>query len=244
MFKIIISPYLTASYDQIGLLVPRRAASGYRRYGPAEVDRLQQILFYRELDVGLDEIGRILSDPSYDALTALQRYRAELLHRRERLSLLIKNVDKTILSRKGECTMSNEEKFTAFKSTLIKDNEAAYGTEIRAKYGDETVDKSNDKLMGLSAEDYDRMQETAAAISRKLEQAVLEGADPAGTSGQEIAALHKEWLGFTWPQYSPEAHAGLVGMYVEDERFTAYYDKNVKGCAEFLRRAVLAYLGK
>ena len=57
-----------------------------------------------------------------------------------------------------------------------------------------------------------------------------------GETGREIIALHKEWLGFTWTEYSPEAHLGLTQMYVDDARFTAYYDQNVPGCAAFCTR--------
>lgn len=232
-------------YDQIGLLSPCRvAASGYRIYGQAEVDALQRILFYRELGVPLEEIKKLVSDPDYDSVAALTGHRAELVRRRDRLSLLIENVDKTIRAKKGEITMSDQEKFEGFKEGLIRENEERYGVEIREKYGEKAVERSSTRLKGLSREEYARMQETAAKINALLEQAVRGGADPAGETGREIAELHRAWLDFTWPQYSPQAHAGLVRMYVEDGRFTDYYDKNVKGCAEFLRRAVLSWLGQ
>ena len=231
-------------YDQIGLLPPARVStSGYRIYGQAQVDTLQQILFYRELGMPLEEIKQLISNPDYDSLVALERYREELRRRQERLSALIGNVDKTILARKGLTKMNDKEKFEGFKKELIDQNEKQYGTEIREKYGEQTVEQSNRKMMNLSQEAYDRMQKTGEEINRLLEQAVRGNADPAGEEGRKIAALHKEWLGFSWPQYSPEAHAGLTQMYVDDERFTAYYDKHVKGCAAFLRQAVLAWLG-
>ena len=231
-------------YDQIGLLAPARvSSSGYRIYGQAQVDTLQRILFYRELGMPLEEIKKLISDPGYDSLAALEDYRVELLRRRERLSVLIGNVGKTILAQKGLTAMNDKEKFEGFKKDLIDQNEKQYGVEIREKYGVQAVEGSNRKLMNLSQEAYDRMQKTGEEINRLLEQAVRENADPAGEEGRKIAALHREWLGFTWQQYSPEAHAGLTQMYVDDERFTAYYDKNVKGCAAFLREAVLAWLG-
>ena len=86
------------------------------------------------------------------------------------------------------------------------------------------------------------MQALAEEINSWLENAVQNEEDPAGETGQKLAAMHKEWLTLTWPNYSKEAHAGVVQMYVDDERFTAFYDKNVTGCARFLRDAVLAYL--
>ena len=230
-------------YDQIGLLSPSRvSSSGYRIYGQAEVDKLQQILFYRELGIKLEEIKKIISDPDYDELSALEEYREELKCWQERLSLLIRTVEKTIEARKGMMTMSDNEKFEGLKKELLAENERKYGKEIREKYGEKTVKESNEKFMNLTPEEYKRMQELAEKINTMLEQAVREGADPAGETGREIIALHKEWLGFTWTEYSPEAHLGLTQMYVDDARFTAYYDQNVPGCAAFLHKAAQNWL--
>lgn len=230
-------------YDEIGLLKPGRITeSGYRVYGEREVDALQQILFYRELDMSLTDIKAILSSPSFDRLGALNSHLAALKKRRERLDRLIGSVEKTIAHEKGSMKMSDKEKFDAFKKDLVRENEQKYGREIREKYGDQAVNESNAKMMGLSQEDYDRMQSLAQQLTQGLEQAVLSGADPAGETGLRLAQLHREWLSFTWKQYSKEAHLGLADMYVQDERFTAYYDKQVKGCAAFLREAIAAYV--
>ena len=238
-----ISPRTLRYYDEIGLLSPMKVtASGYRMYGEKEVDALQQILYYRELDLSLTDIKAILSAPSFDRLAALNNHLAELHKRRGRLDRLIQSVEKTILHEKGKVAMSDKEKFEAFKKDLIRENEEKYGEEVRQKYGDKRVDESNAKMMNLTKEQYDAMQKMAAEIISCLEQAVLQKADPAGEEGKRLAKLHKEWLSFTWKEYSKEAHLGLAQMYVEDERFTAYYDGRVKGCAAFLRDTVAAYV--
>jgi DNA-binding transcriptional MerR regulator len=230
-------------YDEIGLLSPMRVtASGYRVYGEKEVDALQQILYYRELELSLTDIKAILSTPSFDRLTALDSHLAELKKRRKRLDRLIQSVEKTILHEKGKIAMSDKEKFNAFKKDLIRENEEKYGAEIRQKYGDKRVDESNAKMMNMTQEQYDAMQKLAAEIVSGLEKAVEQKADPAGDTGKRLAQMHKEWLSCTWKEYSKEAHLGLAQMYVGDERFTAYYDSRVKGCAAFLRDAVAAYV--
>ena len=232
-------------YDQIGLLKPLRvSSSGYRIYGPEQVDRLQQILFYRELGVSLEEIDRILSRPDYDRRQALESHRQALLARRQQLDILIDNLTRTIEQEDGERIMSDKEKFAGFMKQKVEENEAKYGSEIRRKYGDKAIDESNAKMMGMGKGQYDAMQQMAAEICVGLEQAVKAGLDPAGEEGQRLAALHKQWLGFTWNFYSKEAHGGLVEMYVLDERFKAYYDGNVEGCAQWLRDAVKAWLEK
>ncbi|MFD2444958.1 MerR family transcriptional regulator [Bacillus sp. CGMCC 1.16607] len=230
-------------YDEIGILKPARInSSGYRIYGQAEVDRLQQILFYRELGVSLDSIKDIVTAPSFDGASALKEHREKLLEKREQLDLLIRNVDKTIALTEGRIHMSNKEKFEGFKKKMIEDNEKKYGKEIREKYGDDTIDKSNAKVMNMGQEEHDEVTKLAEQVQVTLAQAFATG-DPAGELAQKAADLHKQWLCYYWSEYSKEAHAGLGQMYVDDERFTAYYDKNQPGTALFLRDAILIYTG-
>lgn len=231
-------------YDQIGLLKPAKInASGYRIYGQQEVDLLQQILFYRELDVSLEEIKSIISDPDFDRKAALKEHYEKLKQKRDRLDNIMATVERTIASLEGGKPMKDQDKFTGFKEKLIAENERKYGKEIREKYGDDTIDASNAKLMGMSEKDYHQWETLSKEVLSLLQEAHATG-DPTSELAQKLAKKHKEWLMFTWPKYSEEAHAGLVEMYVADERFTAYYDKEVKGGAKFLRDAVLTYLGK
>jgi len=230
-------------YDQIGLLKPARInASGYRVYGQAEVDRLQQILFYRELGVNLNEIKRIIDAPTFDSLQALREHRRQLLDRKSQLELLIANVDKTIAAKEGRITMTDQEKFEGFKEKLIEENERKYGKEIREKYGAEAVEASNRAFLKMTKEDYERFEKLGEEVLTTLKAAMATG-DPAGELGQKAADLHRQWLTFTWGRYDQEAHAGLARMYVEDPRFAAYYDKVQPGAAVFLRDAILVYTG-
>ncbi len=230
-------------YDEIGILKPARInSSGYRIYGKAEVDRLQQILFYRELGVSLESIKDIINSASFNCIDALKQHREKLLARREQLELLIANVDKTLAAMEGRIIMSDKEKFEGFKQKMIDENEKLYGKEIRAKYGDEQVDKSNKKVRNMTEEQYAEVEKLSAEIMTTLKEAMKTG-DPAGQLAQKAADLHRQWLCYYWDKYTKEAHAGVVQMYVEDERFTAYYDKEQPGTAEFLRDAVLIYTG-
>ncbi|MBQ8648094.1 MAG: MerR family transcriptional regulator [Oscillospiraceae bacterium] len=226
-------------YDQIGLLRPvARTGGSYRLYGPAEVDRLQQILFYKARGLELDTIARLLDDPDFDGLAAMQEHLTALQQRQERLAGLIRTVQDTIHAMKGEREMSDAEKFLAFKQGLVTANEAEYGAEARQNYGDAAVDAANARLLGMSREQYEAFQALGEEILARLEAAVTAGLDPAEEEGQTVAALHRRWLGFTWDRYTPAAHRGLVQMYRMDERFTAYYDRRTAGCTEFLCRAV------
>jgi len=229
-------------YDEIGLLKPAGATeAGYRLYGEKELDLLQQILFYRERGFALETIREILYRDDFDLLAALEEHLRELQLQKARTDALIGTVQQTIAAVKGEHTMKNEEKFAAFKEKLVNGNEAAYGKEAREKYGDEAVNESNRKLLNLTEEQWERYQALENEILQRLEQAVKNALAPESEEGKTICALHKEWLGFSWKQYSPQAHKGLAMMYVADERFTAYYDRNVTGCAAWLSAAIQSW---
>ncbi|WP_127575432.1 MerR family transcriptional regulator [Paenibacillus barengoltzii] len=230
-------------YDEIGLLKPARTnSSGYRIYGRREVDLLQQILFYRELGLSLEDIRSIVTDPGFDGTRALREHRNQLLDKRKQLDALIANVEKTIASHEGRITMQDQEKFEGFKKQLIDENERKYGSETREKYGDDKVEKSNQKLMNMTQEEYAKVTQLENEVKVALAEAMKTG-DPAGELAQKAADLHKQWLTFYWNEYSKEAHAGLAQMYVDDERFKAYYDKDQPGAAEFLRDAIQIYTG-
>lgn len=230
-------------YDEVGILQPARInSSGYRIYGSKEVDRLQQILFYRELDFSIDKIKEILDSTDFDELRALTTHREQLLNNRKQLDLLINNVERSIQAKEGRLKMKDNEKFEGFKRNLLDENERKYGKEVREKYGEETVKASNDKFMKMTKEQYEEFEKLSIEVLDTLE-AAMETKDPAGDLAQKACELHKKWLTFTWKDYSKEAHAGLAQMYVDDERFTAYYDKRKPGMAEFLRDAILIYTG-
>ncbi|WP_019242617.1 MULTISPECIES: MerR family transcriptional regulator [Bacillus] len=228
-------------YDEIGILKPARInSSGYRIYGQYEVDCLQQILFYRELGVNLDTIKQIITSPDFDGALALKQHREKLLDKRKQLNKLIENVEKTIALTEGRMTMSNHEKFEGFKKRMIDENEKKYGKEIRKKYGEDTINQSNKKVMGMTEKQHEEVSQLANDITEALKEAMQTG-DPSCDLAQKAVELHRKWLCYYWDSYSKEAHAGLAQMYVDDERFTAYYDKDQPGTAAFLRDAIHIY---
>lgn len=232
-------------YDERGLLKPSRVnEQGCRYYEQEQVDLLQQILFYRERNLGLDVIKEIINNPRFDAAQALEEHLIALIEQEKHISALIQTVKNTIADMKGERSMSDKEKFEGFKRELIEKKEKLYGKEAREKYGEEAVDEANQKIMGLSEADYERFKNLEKEVCRQLEEAVRNKELPESETGHRIVLLHKDWLGYTWKEYSAQAHKGLASMYIEDERFLAYYDKNLKGCGEFLVKAVNYWAGR
>jgi len=228
-------------YEECGLLSPHHSHSnGYRIYSQAEVDMLQQILFYRELGMSLSDIKTALSASDFERLSALGEHLQMLNVKRNQINTLIQNVEKSIQAMKGEIKMSDKEKFEGFKQKMIDKNEEKYGTEIRTKYGDDVIDASNVKLKGMSHEDFNEL------FNPKLNDALkaaFEQGNPASKLAQKACDMHKEWLCFFWPEntYTKEMHLGMGEMYVSDERFTSYYDKIAPGLAQFLLEALKIY---
>lgn len=226
-------------YDSINLLKPLYISeSGYRYYGERELELLQQILFYKERGFELQTIASILYRKDFDILAALKEHLEELEKQQERTAMLIAAVKKTMEAMKGERKMSDKERFEAFKNQILSENEKQYGKEIREKYGEKEAEAFNCKIMNMTEADYKHFEELEQEILDKLKQAVLKDAEPESETGKEIFELHKDWISMTWKRYDRKAHKGVAEMYTADERFTAYYDKEISGCAEFLKNAV------
>ena len=105
------------------------------------------------------------------------------------------------------------------------------------------MDEANAAVMNLTQAQYQEWTDLGREIQERLEVAVQTGLSPESETGKELCALHRQWLTITGNRYDPARHRGIAELYVMDERFTAYYDKQVPGCARFLRDAV-AYWAK
>jgi len=229
-------------YEELGLLKPQRdAQNGYRVYTADDVDRLQQVLFYRELGMPLEEIGRLTRAGEYQAGEALRTHLEGLKARRARLDTLIHTVEKTILHRQGEIDMADREKFEGFKKRLVEDNELRWGKEARARYGEQAVEDSKARVLGMSEAQHARLVELEGEIAGLLQAGVKSG-DAKGETGRRLCMAHKEWLMFFWKEYNAQAHLALGQMYVDDPRFKAHYEAIAPGGAAFLRDALAAHL--
>lgn len=122
-------------YEDEGLLHPERTASGYRRYGAADVERLQQILLLRSCGLSLGDIRGALDNGDFDFHAVLIDHLATLRAQQKELETLVGTVEKTIASLEGRCTMTDEERFEGMKARAIAENEERYGAEVRQAYG-------------------------------------------------------------------------------------------------------------
>lgn len=229
-------------YDEISLLSPSYInSSGYRIYAEKEVAILQQILFYRTMDIKLEEIQQIISQPDFNISKALIEHHQQLVSRRNQLDQLISTVEKTMNYNKGEIEMTNTEKFEGFKKEKLAKNESRYGKEIREKYGEEKVADSNKSFTNLSEEDFEKMQADENKLFQSLKE-VIKTKDLDSEAAENVYKNHKRWLSYSWKSYTPEAHVGLAEMYITDQRFADYYNNQAGAeAATILRDIIVKY---
>lgn len=225
-------------YDEQGLLKPAiRTEARYRMYGEAELLRLQQILFYKELDFSLHTIGEILNDPHFDLIQALESHKLALHRRQERIQALLATLDKTIHHLKTEQMLSHEELYEGFP----KETAESYRKEAMTKYGTAEVEKSENHLRSLGKEGFQKLKAEMEDIAAKLN--ALRQEDPQSAVVQQQIARHYHNIRGFWgtsnsPDLQAEAYAGLGDLYVADERFTMVDGKANPEYAQFLQKAM------
>ena len=223
-------------YDKIGLLKPSlRSESNYRYYGEPELLRLQQILLYRELDLPLASIRDILDEEGFDLAKALKEHQRELKKRKERISRLLLTVEKTIIHLK---TKNKHMNYKELYEGFSKEQAEAMHTEASERWGKDTIDKSHERLMALDKKDWEALKQKGEDLNRAL--LTLMHLKPADTKVQQLIQEHYDMTGQHF-DVTPEIYSKLGKMYVDDERFKAYYDKHDKGLAVFLRDAIQVF---
>ncbi len=225
-------------YDEINLLKANKIdVNGYRVYTDNEVDKLQMILFYREMGMPLEEIRTLISSNDFDQDEALNNHLATLVAKKVSLEKMILNVTQTINARKEGTKMSNNEKFNGLE--FIAENESKYGDELREKYGDEVINKSFEKLKKASYQDIQNATET---LNNSLLTAFKTN-DPSSTEAQNACENYQKLLLMTWPDglYSKESQLALVKSFMQDDRFISYYENLEKGLMEFFYKATKIY---
>lgn len=231
-----VTPRTLHHYDTIGLLKPSRVGeNGYRYYGEESLLHLQQILFYRELDLPLEEIRQIMGRRDFDLLPALESHKTELAKRIERLQRLVQTVDGTISHLKGKTNMSKRQLFEAFSD----EQQAEYEKEVAQKYDPATIKESQRKWKSYTPADKQRIGEEGNAVY----EAILAGI-PKGASSSEAQAgveLWRKHMEYFWVP-NDEQLLGLADLYNEDSRFKANFDKIDPRLAEFMREAVKIYV--
>jgi DNA-binding transcriptional MerR regulator len=225
-------------YDDIGLLVPsERSHAGHRRYSDADLDRLQQILFYRELGFPLDEVAALLDDPDADPRAHLRRQHELLTARIEKLRKMAAAVEHAMEARDMGINLTPEERFEVFGD---KDPEQ-YADEAERRWGGtEEFAESQRRAATYTKEDWKRMQAEVADWGERYDALMAAGEPPAGEAAMDMAEEHRQHISRWYYDCSYEIHRGLGQMYVDDPRFTATYEAMAPGLAQYVSTAVQA----
>ncbi|CAM5533448.1 MULTISPECIES: MerR family transcriptional regulator [Streptomyces] len=225
-------------YDDIGLLVPgERSHAGHRRYNDADLDRLQQILFYRELGFPLEEVAALLDDPAADPREHLRRQHELLTARIEQLRKMAEAVEQAMEARTMGINLTPEERFEVFGD---KDPEQ-YAEEAERRWGGtDSYAESQRRAATYTKEDWKRLQAEANEWSERYVALMAAGEPPTGEGAMDLAEEHRQHISGWYYECGYEMHQCLAEMYVADERFKAFYDTMRPGLAEHLRAAILA----
>jgi len=223
-------------YDHIDLLKPSsRTEAGYRLYEEQDLLRLQQILFFRELDLPLKDIRDILDDPEFDPVEALKNHRRLLQRQAERFLHLLKTIDKTIQRlTEDDMTMTDEELYEGFTQEQIE----RYKREAREMYDPALVEESERRVKKMSRAQWKAIGAEGEAVTTGL--AALADREPGDVEVQELIARHHAWIENFYP-CSAEVYRGLGQGYAEHPEFRAFYEKYRPGLADFMQVAMAHY---
>ena len=224
-------------YDEIGLLTPTgRTDAGYRRYSERDVERLQQVLFYRELGFPLDRIAALL-DGETDPAAHLRTQRRLLTERIARLQAMVSAIDQTMEANEMGLRLKPEERFEVFGDFVPEDHEA----EARARWGSSPAfDESQRRAAKYSKDDWLQLKKEAGDIVEGLAAAMGAGVSADNVEAMDLAERHRQHITRWFYNCSYEIHRGLGEMYVTDPRFTTHYDAAAPGLAVYVRDAILA----
>jgi MerR family transcriptional regulator, thiopeptide resistance regulator len=225
-------------YDEIGLLSPSdRTNAGYRRYDDADLERLQQILFYRELGFPLEEIATILDDPQSSPTVHLRRQHELLAVRIKRLQEMATAIEFAMEARKVGIQLTPEERFEVFGDFNPDD----YAEEAEQRWGEtDAYRESMRRTQRYTKDDWLRHKAENEEWAARFIAVMESGAPADGPAAMELAEEHRQLISRWFYECSYEIQTGLADMYVTDPRFTAYYENIKPGMAAYLNEAIHA----
>jgi DNA-binding transcriptional MerR regulator len=225
-------------WDAVGLLVPSgRTSTGYRTYDSADLERLQQVLTYRELGFGLDEVARLLDDPTVDPLEHLRRQRSLLADRIARLQSVAALVHRAVEAKHMGITLDPHE----MREVFGESDPTEHAAEARERWGEtDAYAQSAARTSAYTKDDWLRVRAEGEDVERRFAEALGAGVPADDPSVTAIAEEHRQHISRSFYECPPEMHASLAEMYVADERFAKHYDDRAPGLARYVHDAVQA----
>ena len=225
-------------YHQIGLLVPSgHTPAGYRRYVDADLDRLQRVLFYRELGFPLEQIVTLLDDPAIDPQAHLRRQHDLLTQRIVRLGEMVTAVERAMEAEKMGISLTPEERFAVFG----EQDPARHAQEAEQRWGDtEAYRQSMRRTSRYTKEDWLKIKAEAAELQERTVAAFTSGVAPGSATAMDLAEQHRQQISRWYYDCGYDIHRGLARMYLADPRFRKNYDDAAPGLAQWFHDAIQA----
>jgi MerR family transcriptional regulator, thiopeptide resistance regulator len=223
-------------YDRIGLLRPSlRTLAGYRRYTGADLDRLQQVLGYRELGLGLAEVADLLAGG--DPVRHLRRQRDLIRDRMKRLTDLARAVNTTLEALQMGINLTPEERLAVFGGH----DPAQYVEEVEQRWADtDAYRESHRRTSSYTKADWERIATEGAAVEHRLASALAAGLPANSAEAMDAAEAHRQHICGSFYDCGHEMHRGLAQMYLADPRFTQHYEDVAPGLAQYVHDAITA----
>lgn len=225
-------------WDAVGLLQPSsRSASGYRDYSPADVERLRQVLTYRELGFGLDEVRALLDDPAVDALAHLRRQQSLLADRIAQLQSVAALVHRAVEAKQMGIDLDPQE----LREVFGEQDPTQWADEAQERWGETDAWRaSHRRTSSYDKQDWLRVKAAGEQVERRFAAALQAGLPADAPEVRQIAEAHRQHLSRDFYACGYEMHVGLAEMYLSDERFTAHYEALMPGLAQYVHDAVRA----
>lgn len=225
-------------YDEIGLLSPSaRSDAGYRLYGPEDLERLQEILLFRELEIPLPDIAVLLSGGAFDRRAALELQHEMLRHKAARTQALITSVERAINAERTGVRMTKDEMFEVFGEF----DPAEYEDEVKERWGESDAYKESAKRTArYTKADWERFKAESEEMGAQMIALFDEGASPDDPRAMDVAEQARLQIDRWFYPCSRQMHTNLAEMYIADPRFTATYEKMRAGMAQWWHDAIVA----
>jgi DNA-binding transcriptional MerR regulator len=230
-------------YDEIGLLVPsERSESGYRLYSAGDLERLHQILLFRELGFALPDIRRIMLDPAFDRAEALRAQRSLLVEKARRTEAMLEAIDAALAAAERGTTMTKEELTDMFGELFDGFDPAEYEEEVKERWGEtDAYKQSTARTKRYTKADWERLGVEGGAVTAEFIALMDAGVAPDSPEAIAVAGTHHAHLEKWFYDCPPQMYAGLAQMWVDDDRFTKNIDKAREGLAAFQSAAAMAW---
>jgi MerR family transcriptional regulator, thiopeptide resistance regulator len=225
-------------YDEIGLLAPSgRSDAGYRLYSGADLERLRQIMFYRELGFGLEQIAQMLASPNAGVDDHLRRQHRLLRERLTRTQALLEAIEYEMEARSMGISLSREEQFEIFGTEVVEE----HMQEAAERWGEtDAFKESQRRSAAYTKEDWIEIKRQADENIQGFTDAIKAGEPADGPVAMDLAEAHRQHIARWFYDCSPELHKSLAELYVSDRRFSEPWEKLAPGFSQYVHDAILA----